>query len=248
MGVLLLTATLPEQATIASRLDSSVCQLVTGLRVLNGSIAGREVTVAEAGMGAVNTAHTLTRALQVARPSFVLQVGVGGAYANAGLDVGDLAVADEECYGDVGVRTQNGWQGAEFIGIPIVQKAENAYYNRFPVDVELARRARELLTAASWKTVRAPFVKSGPFVTVQECSGTTVLAAERSGLFGAAVCENMEGAAAAHICLLYDVPFVEVRGISNLVEDRQRESWDLQGAAEVAQEAALHLIEGLEND
>ena len=52
----------------------------------------------------------------------------------------------------------------------------------------------------------------------------------------------MEGAAAAHICLMYGVPFAEVRGISNLVVDRDRESWDLPAAADVAQRAAIHLI------
>jgi len=35
----------------------------------------------------------------------------------------------------------------------------------------------------------------------------------------------MEGAAAAHICALYKVPFMEIRGISNLVTDRDRGSW-----------------------
>ena len=246
MGLLLLTATLPEQAAIVSRLESSVCQRVTGRRVLNGSIEERDVTVVETGMGAVNTAHALTRALQVRRPAYVLQVGVGGAYADAGLGLGDLAVASEELYGDVGVRTKDGWRGAELIGIPLVQRQE-AYYNRFPVDGDLAQRGQEILAAVAWKAGRAPTVKVGPFVTVQECSGTTSLAEERAALAGGAVCENMEGAAAAHVCLLYDVPFVEIRGISNLVEDRRVDGWDLPGAAAVAQEAAIHLLKGLDD-
>ena len=179
------------------------------------------------------------------RPGYVLQVGVGGAYIDAGLGLGDLAVASEELYGDVGVRTKDGWQGADFIGIPLVQKIEEAYYNRFPVDGKLLNRGRQLLAAVDWKTGSTPTVKVGPFVTVQECTGTASLAAERAGLAGGAVCENMEGAAAAHICLLYNIPFVEIRGISNLVKDRRVECWDLPGAAAVAQEAAIHLLEGL---
>ena len=45
-----------------------------------------------------------------------------------------------------------------------------------------------------------------------------------------AVCENMEGAAAAHVSLLYGVPFAEARGISNIVEDRDRSRWDINTA------------------
>ena len=52
----------------------------------------------------------------------------------------------------------------------------------------------------------------------------------------------MEGAAAAHLCRLYGVPFLELRGISNQVEDRQVEQWNLPLASARAQRAGLHLL------
>ena len=87
-----------------------------------------------------------------------------------------------------------------------------------------------------------PEAHIGPFVTVQECSGTDELGEERGRRFGA-LCENMEGAAAAHICALYDVPFAELRAMSNIVEQRALEQWDLPGAAARAQAAAQELLE-----
>jgi futalosine hydrolase len=51
----------------------------------------------------------------------------------------------------------------------------------------------------------------------------------------------MEGAAAAHICALYEVPFLEIRGISNMVVDRDRASWKVEEAVAAAGEAALVL-------
>ena len=53
----------------------------------------------------------------------------------------------------------------------------------------------------------------------------------------------MEGAAAAHVCALHDVPFLEVRGVSNLVEDRDRSKWRIGEAAEAAQRVVLKLVE-----
>ena len=53
----------------------------------------------------------------------------------------------------------------------------------------------------------------------------------------------MEGAAAAHVCALYGVPFLELRAMSNRVEKRDREQWDLVGAVARAQEAAARLLE-----
>lgn len=232
-AVVLLTATAFEQRRLLDRLEKPVRQEVAARPWHRGRLAGREVLVVEGGIGAVNTAHALTCVLQALRPGLVLQAGVGGAYLAAGLEKGDVVLASEENYGDLGVRTREGWQPAELIGIPVLP-AEQAYFNRFPLDEALVAQALRVLASA----------RAGPFVTVQECSGLASLGAERAARFGA-LCENMEGAAAAHLCRLYQVPFLEVRAISNQVEDRAPQHWDLPLAGGRAQEAALHLVEGL---
>jgi futalosine hydrolase len=55
----------------------------------------------------------------------------------------------------------------------------------------------------------------------------------------------MEGAAAAHVCALHDIPFLEVRGVSNLVEDRDRAAWRIAEAAAAAQAVVMRLTSGL---
>lgn len=238
--VLLLSATAFEQDLLSAQLEGRVEQQVAGRRWQRGQLAGREVLMVEGGIGAVNTAHALTCALQIFQPALVLQAGVGGAYPAAGLGIGDVALASEENYGDLGVRTRAGWQSAESIGIPVLQQAA-PFFNRFPLDPKQVARAEQILQDSAWAG-GPPALRSGPFVTVQECSGLASLGEERAARF-AGLCENMEGAAAAHLCRLYRIPFLEVRGISNLVEDRRREGWDLPLAGRRAQEAALRLIE-----
>ena len=51
--------------------------------------------------------------------------------------------------------------------------------------------------------------------------------------------ENMEGAAAAHVAYLHGVPVGEVRGISNMVTNRDTSAWRLREAALAAQEAVV---------
>lgn len=242
MNLLLLTATAFEQRELTARIEEPVQQVVAGRPWHSGRLAGREVLVVETGIGAVNAAHALTCALQAGRPELVIQAGVGGAYPGAGLAVGDVALASEENYGDLGVRTREGWQPADLIGIPVLQQGQ-VYFNRFPLDPELVERAQRLVRESAW-TEGKPAVRVGPFVTVQECSGLSSLGAERASRF-AGLCENMEGAAAAHLCRLYRVPFLEVRGISNQVEDRAPGRWDLPLASRRAQQAALRLVQEL---
>jgi futalosine hydrolase len=204
------------------------------------------------GIGPVNTAHALTRAVEGGRPAAVLQFGIGGAYVPAGLPVGSLAVASEEIYGDLGVLTPAGWQPADLIGIPVVPGAgpgEGPRYNRFPLDAGLVRRALALLQGPEGRGAAgagdgAGEVRAGPFLTLSQVTGVRAVGDElyrRSG----ALCESMEGAAAAHVCALYRLPFLEVRGISNLVEDRDRERWQIAPAVRVAQEAVRRLAPGL---
>ena len=80
-----------------------------------------------------------------------------------------------------------------------------------------------------------------PFVTVSTCTGTEGTAREIEKRTGGAV-ESMEGAAIAHVAHLHRVPVGEVRGISNIVTNRDTSQWRLKEAAAAAQEAVLSWI------
>ena len=190
-----------------------------------------------AGIDAVNTAHALTRHLVTQpQPSLVIQTGIAGAYVPAGVPVGSVVLASEEVYADVGVITPDGWRSAEEIGIPLVEArgTSPARFNHFPLDARLVERA---------STVCGPLVaRTGRFLTLSQVTGVRALGDALHERFGA-LCESMEGAAAAHVCALHDVPFLEVRGISNLVEDRDRSTWRIKEAADAAQSVVRRLVE-----
>ena len=242
MDILVLTATAFEQETLRRSIPNPTTRTFAYRARTEGKLGTRRVALIETGIGAVNTAQALTAALETGRPDFVLQAGVGGAYAGSQLNVGDLALATEENDGELGVLAPDGWMPADTIGIPVLTKNLN-HYNTFPLDKVLARRAAAQILNAAWPS-GTPAVRSGPFVTVQQCSGLAARGSELAARFNA-ICENMEGAAAAQLCTLYEVPFVELRGISNLVEDRNPGAWNLPLASLNAQRAARVLIEDL---
>jgi futalosine hydrolase len=194
-------------------------------------------TVVVTGLGAVNAAHALTRNICGAgRPSLVIQTGVAGAYVPAAVPVGSVLIATEEMYGDVGVVTPQGWLPADAIGIPLVEArpGQPPRFNQFPCDPGLVSRAAALA---------GPLVtRTGRFLTLAQCTGVREIGDALHRRFNA-LCESMEGAAAAQVCALHDIPFLEVRGISNLVEDRNRESWRISEAAQAAQQVVRLLLE-----
>ena len=200
-----------------------------GKATFHGRLSGYPCRLCVAGIGTVNTASALTHEIDRERPDLAIQIGIAGAYVPSGLAIGAAAVASEEIYGDAGVLTPGGWRPMEAIGFPLVP-GDPPLFNRFPLDDALTRRAAEACGAAR-----------GPFVTLSQCTGVRAVGDALCERFGA-ICENMEGAAAAHVCALYRIPFLEVRGISNRVEDRDPSRWDIPGATMAAHEALMKIL------
>ena len=238
--LLILTATGPEQALLRGVVATPETRTIGHRKLIQGRMHGYPVAFLESGIGVANVAQALGVALESLEAHCVIQMGIGGAYPHSGLVPGDLALATQENYGDLGVITPEGWRPADEIGIPVVE-THRPFYNTFPLDPGCVSRCVSILESTNWEK-GTPKIRSGPFVTVQQCTGRTEVGEILVDRFDA-VCESMEGAAAAHICTLYERTFFELRAISNRVEDRDRDAWDIPLALGRSQEAVLHLLE-----
>jgi futalosine hydrolase len=201
-----------------------------------GRLDGTDVILLPGGMGKTNAAHSLTALLETRPVRGVIGFGIGGAYPGSGLSVGSVALASAAVYGDEGVQTPGGWMDTEGIGIPLWMAGESRIYNEFALDAVRVERARAALADAGFD------VRTGPFVTVSTCSGTAALGDEMAARVPGALCEGMEGAALAHVAAIYGVPLLELRAVSNLVEDRDLSRWRIREAAETAQDALRAVV------
>lgn len=237
-----LIAAVPLETELLRR-SLSPCEVrrCHGYDLYRGSNFGRPLCLLHSGVGKASAAAAATALLAACRPAALIMLGCGGAYPGSGLAVGDLALATAEIYGDEGVLTPTGFLDLEAIGLPLVEREGVRLFNRLPVDPQLLERARPLLTQAAEAAERR--LVEGPFVTVSTGSGTARAGADMVRRT-AGICENMEGAAVAQICARQQLPFLEVRGISNLVEDRDPARWDLRAGAEAAQRAVQALLAG----
>ena len=135
------------------------------------------------------------------------------------LVAGDVVRVDSEKVGDLGVVERNG----SFT--PWHKVCENpAKGDVSPTSARVYESSPLRGTPAWLECLRAV---SG--LTVNCCTGTAVMAAERIQNFDVDV-ESMEGAACFSICRAFGMPCFEVRAVSNLATDRDKSTWRIADA------------------
>ena len=236
--IIVTAATNMEISLLISQLEGGG-RIISGHReIFEGMIAGKCTILAMTGIGKVNAASATTALLEHFEPEILINTGCAGAYEGGGLAVGGLAIATAELFGDEGVMTPEGWCSMELIGIPALSRNGEDYFNRFPL--------------TRWAIDKAIYVaetegitlQQGEFVTLSTASGSVERGAELFRRFGG-ICENMEGGAVAQVAALYGVDCMEIRGISNMVEDRDPARWDIPLAVELAQRFIAKFIAAL---
>jgi futalosine hydrolase len=163
-----------------------------------GPRAGVETLVT--GIGPVDAAARVARALAAKRYDVVVNAGIAGAIRGIA-NVGDGVIVGEELY-PLQLETH----------APLSLPPGNLVADRVPADAQLI----EAVTALGFSLVRG--------VTVSSVTATDETA-QRLRAMGAEI-ETMEGFAVLRAAQLANVPAIEVRGISNIVGDRAESGWD----------------------
>lgn len=186
------------------------------------------------GIGPVETTLSLAGILhKQPEIDWVLNFGIAGAYLENDTPLQasllELCLAEQEVLGDLGIQLADTME--RFGGdLPV--------RDRFVLDSGLLSAAGQILEHEDIS------YKLGTFVTVN-CASGTLHRGNQLGRQFRGLCENMEGAAVARVCEEFSLPCLEVRCISNMVEDRNRENWRIQEACAKVGRAAAVLAAGL---
>ncbi len=266
----ILGATRGEIALLSGSFGPSISSKIAGNPFSTYFYRDLKLLIGTTGIGKVNAAATAAAALTSFRAAEVWNVGCAGAYGGSGLEIGDVLITETCICADEGILRKEGPMSTSSLGIPLVLKDAQRFYDRFPLDEYLARRQiHALLPAGMFSTDpsggirpydlhdahRSNFdpgsdpekkrrfrVQYGASLTVGMTSGDIHTADARFRSFHA-LAENMEGSAIAQTCLLFDVPFLEFRGISNMAGVRDKAKWDLGAAMEHCLLVVKHLLD-----
>jgi futalosine hydrolase len=204
MRILLVAAT---EAEIAPTLDA--------LRAKQGT-AGNLYTVGSCitGVGMLAIAYELTRALVKGNWDFVIGAGIAGAFSKS-LGLADCVVIESEQVADFGAEDGDTFLDAFSMGLV---KANHSPYTH--------RLMNNPLSNPPFAISHLPRVSG---LTVTTVSGNETTIAHRRAHYSASV-ESMEGAALHYVCLKENIPFLQLRAISNYVTRRDKSTWRMADA------------------
>jgi futalosine hydrolase len=225
MRILVVAATGPEVSVLERKLGPARQRSGRITEYVRGD---RAVRLLITGVGMVATAAWCSRELSGSRYDLALNVGLCGAFDRQ-LVPGTVVHVVEDRLPELGAE-----DGDQFLSLE---------------ELGLEDRLDARLGCAELKNPAPP--KIGALERLPTVKGITVNTVHGDERSIAAVVdrlhprvESMEGAAFMYACLMHDVPFAQIRAVSNAVERRNREAWKIREAIDALGEAVFDVVTG----
>ncbi len=165
------------------------------------------------GIGTTFTTYFLTKALNLCNYDLVINAGIAGSFRDE-LSIGTVVNVRSEQFCDFGI--EDGDQIKTIFDAGFADPDEKPFHNC------------KLVNPHRYENLALTEVHG---VTGNISHGTTTSINRIKQAFDPDI-ESMEGAAIFYVCLLEKVPFLEIRAISNFVDIRDTEKWDIPTALE----------------
>jgi len=214
--ILVICAVAAERYAVVRNLNSATPIEVAGLGGVTVDTAAGELQVFDGGPGPVAAALS-TAWLLALTPScdLVISAGIAGGFRGRA-EIGDVVLADQVIAADQGVLTDDGFSTLRDLGLP----GEGGY----AVD-NAEHRAR--LASGPYQLL------AGDILTLSCMTGTDARASDLAARYPRAVAEAMEGYGVIEATRRSyertgrEIPFAEIRAISNIIGRRDRSTWNI---------------------
>ncbi|HVU56946.1 MAG TPA: hypothetical protein VHD83_17915 [Puia sp.] len=191
---------------------------------------GHEVGSLLAGIGSIPTTWSLMRQTRRRRPDCIIQAGIAGSFIPG--RIGQVMAIKEEALGDVGVHENHTFRTV--FDMKLMDSNTHPFTNGL-----LVNPYQKWLDSTGLQQVRA--------ITINEIS-TSPARIEWYQQNIAPVVESMEGAALHYVCLQENIPFLQLRAVSNDIGQRDKSKWDFKSSIAALNSKLSGILESLTPD
>lgn len=172
----------------------------------------RQADILISGVGYASTLYFLQKKLSQKKYDLVIQMGISGSFTK-NFYPGKVVLVNADTFGDIGTE-ENGKFSPIF-------ESELADKNTFPYQNGWLKNDTDFLQQFSLEKVNA--------ITINKISDSALQKKQLAEQFNPTI-ESMEGAALHYVCLQEKISFLQIRGISNYVGDRNKNNWRIKEA------------------
>jgi futalosine hydrolase len=162
------------------------------------------------GIGMTATAYHLVKN-NIKKYNLAINIGVAGSFKKE-ISLGEVVNVTSDCFADLGAEDKNSFLTLAEMGL---QKK-----NKFPF------RNERLFNLTSKKYPALKRLKTVNAITVNTVHGNEKSIKSTIKKYNPDI-ESMEGAAFFYVCMMEKVPCVQLRAISNYVERRNKNNWNI---------------------
>jgi futalosine hydrolase len=172
------------------------------------------VDILVTGVGTPATIYHLQKRLHQMDYDFVIQAGIAGSFSTD-IALAETVVVKQDTFGDLGAEEKRIY--TPFFSSGLINGHEFPFANGWLMNSTTLPKNMEL------RAVKG--------VTVNKVSDSFLQKVQLIDAFDAQV-ETMEGAALHYVCLQEEIPFLQIRSISNYVGERDKSKWNIKGSFE----------------
>lgn len=171
-----------------------------------------ETDILISGIGIASTIYHVTKNLMQNKYDIIIQAGIAGSFTND-LNLGEVVLINADTFADPGIEETGVFKNL------FASRLVNE--NNFPFTNGWLINEHRILNNGLLKTVKA--------ITVNKITDDKNQIEDQKKLFSAQA-ESMEGAAFHYVCLHMNIPFLQLRSISNMVGERDKTKWKMTEA------------------
>ncbi|MEO6499853.1 MAG: futalosine hydrolase [Mucilaginibacter sp.] len=223
MRILIVAATAPEIAPLISDLRFTIydCDQGANISAEKKSVLDKaDIETLITGAGMVATAFALGRQFSKHQYNLAINLGICGSFDRT-IALGEVLEITEDTFAELGAE-----DGENFIPISQLGFGEETFTSSYSLPGNLN-------------------INKAGAITVNKAHGNTASIKKTSDRINAQL-ESMEGAAFFYACRQMNVPCLQIRAVSNYVEKRNREAWQIGLAIKNLNNFAAELLSALE--
>ncbi len=188
----------------------------------------KQIGFHNSGVGLLSSTFSLTKLFLQQLPSLVIQVGIAGSFSSRYAPAA-VVVVEDEYLGDTGVVELGEFK--DLFDLGLMERNDEPFSNRSLHNPWLAQFG-----------LNHDRVKS---ISVNEISTDLARMEQLKNKYRCDL-ESMEGAALHYVGLQSGIPFVQIRGVSNYVGERNKVNWKIKPALENVAHTVIELLKKLD--